>query len=190
MIFLWQASPWQAVYLFHWRECKPVWMPSNSLKSHVAWTECMSCTPRPCVNWKCVHIKKKTSEFKTLVYIWRQNLGFLTSGSALAVLVLCCTEVLTLMSPTHISPLEGLQSHCLNTALNLLWVLLQCDWLRCVWTSVFLGWTPYTWVPRTASPQHWPPLLPSPQHYSRSCFKLNKLNYESFSHPVLKISTA
>lgn len=94
----------------------------NSLvKSHVARPECMSYTPRPCVNWKWVDILKKPHrEYKTLVYIWGQNLGFLTSGSALAALTFCCSQVLTLMSPTHNSPPEALQSHCLNAALNLL----------------------------------------------------------------------
>lgn len=54
------GKPMTSSVLVHWIECKPLWMPFNSLvKSHVTWPECMSCIPRPCVNWRWVHILKK-----------------------------------------------------------------------------------------------------------------------------------
>ena len=153
----------QTLYrLSHQGECKPVWMPSNSLvKLYMARPKCMSCTPRPCVNWKWVHTKKKKlhREFKTLVYIWGQNLGFLTSGSALVPLLLSGAN--TDVTNPHLTTWgasESLSEHSSNPTVSApeIWLALLCL------NTSFHGMDPSTWVLRAASPQHWPPLLPSP----------------------------
>lgn len=95
-----------------------VWAFQFTLLSHM-WHDPSVCHVHQdhVLTGKWIHIKKKNCivEIQNTVYTWGQNR---IPGLLAQHWFLCCLQVLTLMSPTHISPPEGLQSHCLEHSSN------------------------------------------------------------------------